>query len=68
MAKFSLWQIFVALIAVAIGLSICRLPKGSWIDVPLATLGFYFVASIFRRAVAVQRLLREGSDRSRRQE
>jgi hypothetical protein len=59
MPRFSLGQIFVALVAVGIGLSICRLPKGNWVDLPLATLSFYFVLSLGRHAAATRRLLVE---------
>ncbi len=55
--KFSLRQIFGALVAVGIGLSICRLPHGNWVDIPLAALGFYFVLSLVGHAAATRQLL-----------
>ena len=67
MLRLSLRQILMAVVAVAIGLSIWRLPKGSWVDIPLATLGFYFVLSLARRALATRRRLRERADLSRQQ-
>jgi hypothetical protein len=57
MAKFSLRQIFVAVVALAIGFSIWRLPKGSWVDIPLAALSFCFIVSLGRHAIATRQLL-----------
>ena len=57
MPRFSLRQILLAIVALAIGFSIWRLPKGSWVDVPLAALSFVFVLSLCRHAAATRRLL-----------
>lgn len=61
-SNFSLRQILVAFVAVAIGLAIWRLPKGDWIDVPLATLSFYYALSLFRHAAAAWHLLSDNPD------
>jgi hypothetical protein len=66
-STFSLRQILVAVVAVAIGLAIWRLPKGDWIDVPLATLSFYYVLSLFRHASAARQLLSKNPDLPRDQ-
>ena len=62
MPRFSLREILIAVLALAVGLSIWRTPKGDWLDIPLATLSFYFVRSFLQRATATRRLLRD--DRS----
>ncbi len=67
MPKFSLRQIFVALVALAMGFTIYRLPQGSWIDIPLSTLGFYFVLSLTRHAAATRRSLIDSADPPREQ-
>lgn len=59
MPRFSLRQILIAVVALGIGFSIWRLPQGNWIDIPLATLSFYFVLSLWRHAAATRRLLIE---------
>ncbi len=66
MPRFSLRQILLAIVGLAIGFSIWRLPKGSWIDVPLATLSFFFVLSLWGHAAATRRLL--GAHRDLRRE
>jgi hypothetical protein len=59
MPRFSLRQIFLVVFALAIGFSIWRLPKGDWVDIPLAALGCYFVLSLCRHAAATRRMLIE---------
>src|SRR4051812_24955358 len=57
MAQFSLGNIFVAIAGLAAGFAIWRLPKGNWTDVPIYLLGFYFAASMARRAVDLRRFI-----------
>ena len=59
MLRFSLREILVAVLALAVGLSIWRTPHGDWIDIPLATLSFYFVRSLLQQAAATWRMLHD---------
>ena len=65
MPRFTLRQIFIAIVALAAGLAITRLANGRWLDVPLAVLSFYFVLSLCRQAAATRRTLIEQADLSR---
>jgi hypothetical protein len=56
MLRFSLSQIFLAVVALAFGFSIWRLPKGNWVDIPLAALSFIFALSLCRQALSVWRV------------
>ena len=67
MFRFSLRQIFAAIVALAAGLAIWRLPKGDWIDIPLAVLSVYFVLSLLQHAAATRRLLGQQAELPREQ-
>ena len=59
MPRFSLREILIAVLALAVGLSIWRTPQGDWIDIPLAALSFYFVRSLLQQAAATWRMLHD---------
>ena len=67
MPRFSLREILVAVLALAVGLSIWRTPQGDWIDIPLATLSFYFVRSLLQQVVATWRILHDDQSLPREQ-
>jgi hypothetical protein len=67
MTRFSVRQILLVILALAFGFAIWRLPKGSWIDVPLAALSFFFALSLCRHAAATRRLLAAHCDLPRDQ-
>ena len=67
MPTFSLRQILVGVAFVAAGLAVCRLPQGSWIDIPMSTLSCCFVWSLCRHAMAAGRQLSEHPGLGRQQ-
>ena len=60
--RFTLSEILVGVAAVAIGLAIWRLPQGNWIDIPVATLSFYFMVSLVRGMAATRRMSSKSVD------
>jgi hypothetical protein len=49
-----LQQLLIAMVGIAIGFSIYRLPHGHWTDIPLAVLCFYFLLGLVQHALFVR--------------
>lgn len=55
--QFSLRQILLAMVGMAAGLAIWKLPKAHWLDVPVTIVGLWLAGSMLGRALRTRRRL-----------